>query len=378
MGLEAYLLRVKFKKPVNADKLHYFLEKQGFKMISKRGSKLSDYRDGCYELASDKGITEANILVPPEKITVIALSVRFSVISPASVIDQTFDFFKELNKEFELELQDTEIINHLWLETTRIEDRKGRGRIPTPEEYEEQMKEVAIPIDAEEFKKNKLGIRKRQSVLRDKPRQKPLKCDDTLDNMNRNQLLHLGHLEETTERKNGPWTIKETIPKYKNPWIEVKEDQVIRPDGKPGIFGIVNMKSGISVLPIDDDGFVYLTDEFHYAIEKDSIEVVSGAIDDNETPIITAKRELEEELGIKANEWTELGVVNPFTTVIKSPAYLFLARKLTFTKSNQEGTENIKLVKVKFKEAVKMVMESKITHSPSCVLILKAKEFLEK
>ena len=46
------------------------------------------------------------------------------------------------------------------------------------------------------------------------------------------------------ERKNGPWTIKKTIQKYKNPWIEVKEDQVIRPDGKPGIFGIVNMKAG--------------------------------------------------------------------------------------------------------------------------------------
>ncbi|MBW3004859.1 NUDIX hydrolase [Candidatus Woesearchaeota archaeon] len=178
------------------------------------------------------------------------------------------------------------------------------------------------------------------------------------------------------EKKNGPWTIKETIPKYKNPWIEVTEDQVIKPDGKPGIFGVVNMKAGVSVLPIDEEGFVYLTDEFHYAIEKDSIEVVSGAIDDGEKPIDAAKRELEEELGIKAEEWIDLGVVNPFTTVIKSPAYLFLARKLTFTDSNQEGTENIKLVKVKFEEAVKMVLESKITHGPSCVLILKAKEFI--
>lgn len=178
-------------------------------------------------------------------------------------------------------------------------------------------------------------------------------------------------------RKNGPWTIKETIPKYKNPWIEVKEDQVIRPDGKPGIFGIVNMKPGISVLPLDDQGFVYLTDEFHYAIEQDSIEVVSGAIDENEKPLDAAKRELEEELGIKAEEWLELGIVNPFTTVIKSPSYLFLARNLKFIKSNQEGTENIKLIKVKFYDAVKMVMESKITHGPSCVLIFKANKFLK-
>lgn len=175
-------------------------------------------------------------------------------------------------------------------------------------------------------------------------------------------------------RKYGPWIIKETFSKYKNPWIEVKEDQVIRPDGKPGIFGIVKMKAGISVLPLDDAGFVYLTEEFHYAIGKESIEVVSGAIDGNETPINTAKRELLEELGITANDWIDLGLVNPFTTVINSPAYLFLAKKLKFTKANQEGTEIIKIRKVKMDEAVKMVLESKITHGPSCVLILKAHE----
>ncbi|MBI2607286.1 MAG: NUDIX hydrolase [Candidatus Doudnabacteria bacterium] len=179
-------------------------------------------------------------------------------------------------------------------------------------------------------------------------------------------------------RKNGPWTVNETALKYKNLWIEVKEDQVTRPDGKPGIFGVVSMKPGISVLPLDDNDHAYLTDEFHYAVEQDSIEVVSGAIDENEKPLDTAKRELEEELGIKAEEWIGLGIVNPFTTVIKSPAYLFLARKLNFIKTNQEGTENIKLVKVKFGDAVRMVMESKITHGPSCVLILKAKEFLKK
>jgi hypothetical protein len=83
-------------------------------------------------------------------------------------------------------------------------------------------------------------------------------------------------------------------------------------------------------------------------------------------------------LGIVAEEWAELGLVNPFTSVINSPAYLFLARKLSFEESSQEGTENIKLVKILFDEAVKMVIESKITHGPSCVLILKAKEFLQK
>lgn len=179
------------------------------------------------------------------------------------------------------------------------------------------------------------------------------------------------------ERKHGPWIIKNSIQKYKNPWIEVNEDQVIRPDGKEGIFGIVKMKPGVSVLAIDSDGFVYLTKEFHYAVGEDSIEAVSGAIDDNEKPLDAAKRELLEELGIEADEWIDLGLVNPFTTVIQSPANLFLARNLKFRRAEPEGTEVIKTIKIKLDQAVKRVMESKITHGPSCVLILKAKEYLK-
>lgn len=180
------------------------------------------------------------------------------------------------------------------------------------------------------------------------------------------------------EKINGPWKIIDTILKYKNPWIEVREDQVIRPDGKPGIFGVVNMKAGISVLPIDEEGFVYLTKEFHYAIEKDSIETVSGGIDDNEKPLDTAKRELLEELGIEAEEWIDLGLVNPFTTVIKSPANIFIAKKLKFKGANPEGTEIIGTIKVKLEQAVDMVMRSEITHGQSCILILKANEYLNK
>lgn len=178
------------------------------------------------------------------------------------------------------------------------------------------------------------------------------------------------------EKRNGPWIIKETFLKYKNPWIEVNEDQVIRPDGKAGIFGVVKMTPGVSVLALDEKGFVYLTEEFRYAIGKKSIEVVSGGIDEGEQPLDAAKRELEEELGIQAEEWVSLGVVDPFTSVVHSPAHLFLARKLHFSETSREGTEIIKTIKMTMTEAIKMVQNNIITHGPTCVLILKAKNYL--
>ena len=163
---------------------------------------------------------------------------------------------------------------------------------------------------------------------------------------------------------NGTWKIKESKEKYKNPWINVREDKVIRPDGKDGIFGVVEMITGVSVIPLDNDGFVYLTNEFHYAIEKHSIEVVSGGVDQNEKSLDAAKRELKEETGIIADKWINLGIVNPFTTVIKSPSTIYLARNLQFFEANPEGTERIEIVKVKFNDALKMVMKSEITHGP--------------
>lgn len=178
--------------------------------------------------------------------------------------------------------------------------------------------------------------------------------------------------------KKGPWTVVDTKDVYSNPWIKVREDKVIRPDGKDGIFGVVSMKAGVSVLPIDDKNNVYLTKEYHYAVEDEKIEVMSGGIDGNENKIEAAKRELKEELGIEAQEWIDMGMIDPFTTVVNSPNYLYLAKNLTFFMANLEGTENIKVLKIPFNEAFEMVEQGLITHGASVALLLKAKNYLSK
>ena len=179
-------------------------------------------------------------------------------------------------------------------------------------------------------------------------------------------------------KPHGPWQIVGSREVYRDPWIEVQCDDVIRPDGRQGTHCVVRMKPGVSVLPVDDDGTVYLTDEFHYGIGRQAIEVVSGGIEPGDDPLATAQRELAEELGIQAGEWHDLGLVDPFTTIVVSPTRLFLARGLTFGQTAQEGTERIGIVQCSLAEAVEMVLDSRITHGPSCVLILKAARMLEK
>ncbi len=159
--------------------------------------------------------------------------------------------------------------------------------------------------------------------------------------------------------------------------MEVFEDEVIRPDEKDGICGIVKISDGVCILPIDDNGYVYLVDQFRYALGKNVIEVAGGSLEKGEETLEAAKRELQEEVGILADEFISLGTVRPLTTIIKSSSTLCLARKLHFVEATPETTEKIKVLKVKFEEAVEMVMDGRINHGPSCVLILKAKEHLQ-
>lgn len=172
-------------------------------------------------------------------------------------------------------------------------------------------------------------------------------------------------------KSHGPWKITASSEVYRDPWIDVRRDNVIRPDGQDGTHCVVHMKPGVCVVALDEGGFVYLTDEFHYGIGRDSIEGVSGGIEPGETALSTAQRELEEELGLKAERWTDLGSVDPFTTIVVSPTRLYLAEALSEVDCCPEGTELIRRVKMSLTEAVGQVIDSQITHAPTCTLLLK-------
>jgi len=176
--------------------------------------------------------------------------------------------------------------------------------------------------------------------------------------------------------RRGPWVVEGTTLRYKNERVEISEDQVLRPDGEEGTFTVVRLQPGVSVLAIDEEDNVYLTKEYRYVIEQESLEVVSGGIDENETALDAARRELREELGIVAERWSDLGMVHPLTSQLHAPARLFVARHLSFFEPEPDVCEVIELVKMKLHTAVDLVMESRINHAPSCVLILKANQWL--
>jgi ADP-ribose pyrophosphatase len=172
--------------------------------------------------------------------------------------------------------------------------------------------------------------------------------------------------------KHGPWTVNASQVVYRDPWVSLRRDEVTRPDARTGTYCVVHVKPGVCVLAIDGQGTVHLTEEFHYGVGRVTLEAVSGGVEFDEEPEAAAKRELREELGIDAARWTSLGIVDPFTANVVSPTRLFLAQELSFGKPCMDGGEVIRHITMPFEQVLAAVLDSRITHAPSAVAILKA------
>lgn len=145
------------------------------------------------------------------------------------------------------------------------------------------------------------------------------------------------------------WTKLGSKTVYENPWIRVVQDDVIRPDGGSGIYGVVHTKSGIGVVVVDEFDRAYLVAQYRYATSTYSLEIPKGAFnrfDGDETPLEAAKRELSEETGVTASKWEELATVHTLMGYSDDKVYLFMATQLSYGKSTLDEDEFLSVVTV--------------------------------
>jgi 8-oxo-dGTP pyrophosphatase MutT (NUDIX family) len=176
---------------------------------------------------------------------------------------------------------------------------------------------------------------------------------------------------ETDECAN-PWQTLERRIIYDNPWITVQHDEVLRPDGAPGIYGVVHFKNrAIGVLPIDDEGYTYLVGQYRYTLEQYSWEIPEGGCPVGEDPLQAAQRELKEETGLSARHWQLLGRAHLSNSVSDEEALYYLATDLAPGDTEPEGTEKLQLCRVPFAEALRMALAGEITDALSVLALLR-------
>jgi ADP-ribose pyrophosphatase len=182
------------------------------------------------------------------------------------------------------------------------------------------------------------------------------------------------------EKNQNPWKTISSDLKYENKWISVTESQVINPSGNPGIYGKVHFKNiAVGVVPLDENNFTYLVGQYRYTLDEYSWEMPEGGCPiGSESVLDTAKRELIEETGLIAEDWVELMKLHTSNSVTDEVGYAFVARKLSQSDACPEETEDLRIWKLPFDEALQMVLDGKITDAFTCMAFLKLKVLLDK
>jgi 8-oxo-dGTP pyrophosphatase MutT (NUDIX family) len=177
--------------------------------------------------------------------------------------------------------------------------------------------------------------------------------------------------------QHNPWTVLNEKAVYDNPWISLSEYDVLNPAGGKGIYGKVHFKNNaIGIIVLDDELNTYLVGQYRFPLNKYSWEIPEGGGPLGIDPLESAKRELKEETGLVAEEWTKLLDLHLSNSVTDEYGSVFLARSLRQEEAMPEETEQLVVKKVPFEEAYQMVENGIITDTLAVTAILKVKLLL--
>jgi 8-oxo-dGTP pyrophosphatase MutT (NUDIX family) len=184
-----------------------------------------------------------------------------------------------------------------------------------------------------------------------------------------NRMSALETANNLPDRSN-PWKTLSTRLVYENPWIRVREDQVIRPDGQRGIYGVVEFKNrAVGVLPVDEQGRIWLVGQYRYTVQAYSWEIPEGGSPPGESLEATAHRELREETGLTAGRLELIATAHLSNSVSDEAGYVFRATELTPGVGEPEGSERLLVRRVAWREAERMLQTGEITDSLSVIAI---------
>ncbi len=175
------------------------------------------------------------------------------------------------------------------------------------------------------------------------------------------------HLDEKTLKS-------ETV--YEGVIFTINHDTVELENGNTAIRDVLLHHGGVCVIPVTDENEIFLVRQFRYPFRKTTTEVPAGKLEKGENHAECGKRELLEETGCICDEYIYLGEMLPTPAYNSEVTYMYMAKGLHFDKQNLDPDEFLDVEKISLSEAVKLVMDGKITDGKTQIAILKAARLL--
>jgi 8-oxo-dGTP pyrophosphatase MutT (NUDIX family) len=177
-----------------------------------------------------------------------------------------------------------------------------------------------------------------------------------------------------------PWKTLSSKIAYKNDYYQIRDDEVLRPNGEEGTYQMVETPGSVIIIALNDEGKFPLIGQFRYPTGVYSLELPAGGRDINSRdPLIDAKRELLEETGFSAREWSEVARSFPFNGISSEEMVTFIARDLKIVEATGQQEEGILEVKqVNFDEVWDMIRFGQVTDGQTITAITQAAIYLGK
>jgi len=158
--------------------------------------------------------------------------------------------------------------------------------------------------------------------------------------------------------------------KFKAELFTVTETVLRLKNGKKTIHHNVERHTTVNIFPLTSSYEIYLVSQYRPLLKKTTLEAVAGFIEEKETSLAAAKRELKEEAGLRAFHWEEIARIEAAASVVKASTHLFLAKGFEEGEQEQDEDEDITLVKIPLEEAVQKVITGEINAAGSMIGIM--------
>ena len=160
---------------------------------------------------------------------------------------------------------------------------------------------------------------------------------------------------------------------YDGKILNLRLDSVLLPNGREAEREVIEHGGAVCIVPLEEDGTVYMVRQFRYPFNEEILEIPAGKLDSGELASDAANRELEEEIGVKAEELSYLGEFRPSVAYLTEVIHIYLARGLHKTHQHLDEDEFLNVEKYPLDTLIQMILENQITDGKTRAALLQVK-----